>query len=82
MKYLESLKTFVVGFGALITLVIAIATLILLYANHAMADISFSDKTKESVSSSTNPVNQVGTGSKYINTKTIQGLLSPLLIPR
>ena len=79
MKYLESLKTFVVGFGALITLVIAIATLILLYANHAMADISFSDKTKESVSSSTNPVNQVGTGSiiyKYKdNTRFTQSAL-------
>jgi len=79
MKYLESFKAFVVGFGAIITFVIALATLILLYANQALAEISFSDKTKEPTSITTNPVNQVGTGSIIYqykdNTKYTQSAL-------
>jgi Ca-activated chloride channel family protein len=83
MKYLKLIRTFVVGFGSLITFVLAIAALIMLYSDVVMANISFSDKTSQSVSSSTNPVNQVGTGSiiyKYKDkTKFTQSALDTMV---
>ena len=83
MKYLKLIRTFVVGFGSLIAFVLAIAALIMLYSDVVMANISFSDKTSQSVSSSTNPVNQVGTGSiiyKYKDkTKFTQSALDTMV---
>ncbi len=63
MNYIKSVRTFVIGFGSLITFVLSIAVLILLYSGVVMANISFSDKNAEALSITTNPINEVGTGS-------------------